>query len=228
MSRGRARKTSDCSVRPTVLPANDGPRLWIVAGPNGSGKTSIYDNADIEDFGRSVWIINPDALAKCIADVEGLEPLSANLEAVRRIEQWLYASVQAHQTVGVETVLSTPKYQALVLAAKERRFTIRLIYVVLNSVELNIERVRLRVAKGGHNVPKDKIIERRERSLAQLPWFLAQADDGWLFDNSSEKPQLIGMKTKGEIRLEASTLPEIVEATRLARLAPALGKAASS
>jgi predicted ABC-type ATPase len=65
---------------------NDGPRIWIVAGPNGSGKTSTYDNADIEDFGRSVWIINPDALAKRIRDIEGLEPVPANVEAVQRIE----------------------------------------------------------------------------------------------------------------------------------------------
>ena len=227
MSRRLAGRICDYSVQPIVSPAaNDGPRLWIVAGPNGSGKTSIYGDADIEDFGRSVWIINPDALAKRIADVERLEPLPANLEAVRRIEQWLYASIQAHQTVGVETVLSTPKYRDLILAAKRRRFTIRLIYVVLNSPELSIERVRLRVAKGGHDVPTDKIIERRGRSLAQLPWFLAQADDGWLFDNSGERPQLIGTKSKGAIELDANALPEIVEAARLARLESGLGEAA--
>jgi predicted ABC-type ATPase len=168
MSRRLAGRICDYSVQPIVSPAaNDGPRLWIVAGPNGSGKTSIYGDADIEDFGRSVWIINPDALAKRIADVERLEPLPANLEAVRRIEQWLYASIQAHQTVGVETVL-----------------------------------------------------------LAQLPWFLAQADDGWLFDNSGERPQLIGTKSKGGIELEANALPEIVEAARLARLESGLGEAA--
>src|ERR1051325_11557202 len=50
------------------------------------------------------------------------------------------------------------------------------------------------VAKGGHDVPSDKIIERRQRSLDQLPWFLAQADDAWLFDNSNAKPRLIGTK----------------------------------
>ncbi len=194
---------------------NDAPRLWIVAGPNGSGKTSIYDNADIEDFGRSVWIINPDALAKLIRDIERLELLPANLEAVRRIEQWLYSSIEAYQTVGVETVLSTPKYRALVLAAKERKFTIRLIYVLLSSPQLNIERVRLRVAKGGHDVPSEKILERRERSLAQLPWFLAQADDAWLFDNSGEKPRLVGTKSKGKIKLTSTALPEIRKAANL-------------
>jgi predicted ABC-type ATPase len=178
----------------------------------------MYDNADIEDFGRSVWIINPDALAKRICDIEGLEPLPANLEAVRRIEQWLYSSIEAHQTVGVETVLSTPKYRALVLVAKERKFTIRLIYVLLNSPQLNLERVRLRVAKGGHDVPSEKILERRERSLAQLPWFLAQADDAWLFDNSGERPQLMGTKRRGKITLRPSALPEIKKAVELVGL----------
>jgi predicted ABC-type ATPase len=201
-------------VSPTI---NDGPRIWIVAGPNGSGKTSTYDNADIEDFGRSVWIINPDALAKRIRDIEGLEPVPANVEAVQRIERWLYSSIEAHQTVGVETVLSTSKYRALVLAAKKRKFAIRLIYVLLNSAQLNIERVRLRVAKGGHDVPTDKIVDRRERSLQQLPWFLREADDAWLFDNSGASPQLIGSKTKGKISLKANALPEIVEAASLAR-----------
>ena len=205
-------------ARRTVSPKTfDTPRLWIVAGPNGSGKTSIYDNADIEDFGRSVWIINPDALAKRIADIEGLELLPANLEAVRRIERWLYASIEAHQTVGVETVLSTPKYRPLLVAAKQKNFTIRLIYVLLNSAALNIERVRIRVAKGGHSVPNEKIVERRAKSLAQLPWFLAQADDAWIFDNSGDRPELIAAKRHGQIAVEPNALAEIKDAVLLAR-----------
>jgi len=126
------------------------PTLFIFAGPNGSGKTSVYDNADIEAFGRSVWIINPDLLSTRIAVTEGLAAEAANLEAVRRIEAWLYASISAYQTIGVETVLSTEKYRALVTEAKNRNFEVRLIYVILDSVERNIERVRLRVKKGGH------------------------------------------------------------------------------
>jgi predicted ABC-type ATPase len=198
--------------------ASDGPRLWIVAGPNGSGKTSTYDNADIEDFGRSVWIINPDALAKRIRDIEGLESVPANVEAVQRIERWLYSSIDAHQTVGVETVLSTPKYRALVLAAKKRKFTVRLIYVLLNSAQLNIERVRLLVAKGGHDVPTDKIVQRRARSLEQLPWFLRESDEAWLFDNSGASPRLIGSKTEGQISLKSNALPEVRDAARLAAI----------
>jgi len=187
----------------------DRPRFWIVAGPNGSGKSTVYTGAIIKDFNRSVWIINPDLLTARIRAVESTSLRKANLEALRRIYAWLEASIAAHQTVGVETVLSTEKYRNLVLAAKARRFEVRLIYVILKSAELNVERVRIRVADGGHNVAKRKIIARRERSLQQLPWFLEHADGAWLFDNSGSKPRLIGTKINGDITLDSAALPEI-------------------
>jgi predicted ABC-type ATPase len=146
----------------------DRPKLLIVAGPNGSGKTTVFQNAVVEALGRTVWIINPDLLAERIRQVERLSLRAANLEAVRRIEKWLEASIDAHQTVGVETVLSTPKYRRLVVAAKKRQFDIALFYVLLNSPRLNVARVRLRVRKGGHDVPVTKILSRRIRSLHQF------------------------------------------------------------
>jgi predicted ABC-type ATPase len=42
------------------------PTFWMVAGPNGSGKGSLYGNSDIEAFDQSVWIINPDLLTQRI------------------------------------------------------------------------------------------------------------------------------------------------------------------
>jgi len=186
-----------------------------VARPNGSGKSSLYSEGDIEDFGGSVWIINPDLLSERISRVESLDLRTANLEAVKRIYRWLEASIDAHQTIGVETVLSTDKYRSLVLRAKQRGFELRLIYVLLRSAELNIERVKMRVAKGGHAVPTEKIIERRARSLAQLPWFLDQAEEAWLFDNSDAKPRLIGTKSGGIVALDPAALPEVVSAVEL-------------
>jgi predicted ABC-type ATPase len=195
------------------VPVNeiDRPKFWIVAGPNGSRKSTIYTGSNIKDFNGSVWIINPDLLTARIRAVEFAGLRKANLEAVRRIYAWLEASIAAHQTVGVETVLSTDKYRKLVLAAKARRFEVRLIYVILNSADLNVERVRMRVADGGHNVAKRKIIERRERSLQQLPWFIEHADGAWIFDNSG-KPRLIGTKIDGKIELDPTALPEIRKA----------------
>jgi predicted ABC-type ATPase len=146
-----------------------------VGGPNGSGKSSFYQTFEFESSARSIWIINPDLLTLRIQQVEGLELRVANLQAVQRVEAWLEVSIRAHQTVGVETVLSTSKYRRLVEAAKALRFQVRLTYIILDSPERNIERVRLRVKTGGHAVPEDKIVERYARSLAQMPWFLDQA-----------------------------------------------------
>lgn len=195
-------------------PSVDPPAFLLVAGPNGSGKSSAYQDADIEAFGRTVWIINPDLLTARIRELENLPTDEANLQAVTRIEAWLEASISAHQTVGVETVLSTPKYRRLVQHAKTLGFQVRLIYVLLDSPGRNVERVRLRVQKGGHPVPEKKIVERYWRSLEQFPWFLDYADEAWVFDNSGATPRLIAEKRRGVITLDENALPQVAAAVR--------------
>ncbi len=185
------------------------PRLWIVAGPNGSGKSTLYGRTDIKDFGRSVWIINPDILTEHIAKQEHLASDTANRETLDRIQKWLRISVRTYKTVGVETVLSTPKYRRLVRLAKSHGFEIRLLYVALQTERMNIERVRNRVKEGGHNVPTQKIIERRKRSFKQLPWFLDQADFALIYDNSAKEPKLVGKKERGVIVLDPTAPNEI-------------------
>jgi len=189
----------------------------MIAGPNGSGKSSLYSNTEIEAFDQSIWIINPDLLTERIRDVEKLSQDEANLEAVIRIEAWIEASIRAHQTVGVETVLSTDKYRRLVLAAKSMQFEFRLIYVVLASPDLNVERVRLRVKKGGHDVPEAKIRERWFKSVRQLPWFLQQSDRAWIFDNSGAAPRQIGLKQDGNVIIDPSAPTAVRQAIELLR-----------
>jgi len=195
---------------------SDVPAFWIIAGPNGSGKSTlygskrdaVYGNTIITDASRPFWIINPDLLASRIRSVERLTQQAANLAAVERIETWLHASIDAHQSIGVETVLSTDKYRRLVQAAKRRGYEVRLIYVILQNPDLNVERVRLRVQKGGHNVPANKVRERWTRSLNQLPWFLNQADWALLFDNSKAL-RVIGRKQRGVVELDPTAPSDV-------------------
>lgn len=182
----------------------------------GSSSDAIYGDSNITDFSRSFWIINPDLLTSRIRSAEGKRLREANLEAVRRIEAWLETSINAHQSVGVETVLSTSKYRRLVRAAKRRGFEIRLIYVILETPDLNVERVRLRVRKGGHDVPVEKVRERWARSLRQLPWFLNQADWALIFDNS-RKLRIIGRKMRGTVTLDPSAPSAIQEVAKKIR-----------
>jgi predicted ABC-type ATPase len=189
----------------------------MIAGPNGSGKSSLYGNTDIEAFDQSIWIINPDLLTARIRQIEKLSLAEANLQAVIRIEAWLEASIRAHQTIGVETVLSTEKYRRHVLAAKQNQFEFRLIYVVLESADLCVQRVRLRVKKGGHDVPEEKIRERWTRSIGQLPWFLDQADQAIIFDNSDAAPRRIGLKQHGTITIDPTAPAELLKAVESLR-----------
>jgi predicted ABC-type ATPase len=146
---------------------------------------------------------------------ENLSLYEANVQAVIRIETWLEASINAHQTVGVETVLSTDKYRRLDLGAKLKKFEFRLIYMTLESPDLNVERIRLRAQKGGHDVPEAKIRERWAKSLQQLPWFFQQADGAVIHDNSGTRLRRIGSKEDGVVNIEP-TAPAALRAALVA------------
>lgn len=199
----------------SLPPRTERPAFVIVAGPNGSGKSTAYRDTIIELDDRTIWIVNPDLLTERIQETEHLDLRPANIAAVTRIEAWAEASIDVHKTVGVETVLSTDKYRRLVTKAKELGFEIWLFYVVLDSVELNVERVKLRVRKGGHFVSEEDVRKRYPRSLAQFSWFLNEADRAWIYDNSGATLKQIGEKADGEIRLEGDAPAAVIEAVRL-------------
>lgn len=193
----------------------DQPHFLIIAGPNGSGTSSAYQASLAEVDGRSFRIINPDLFTTRLIDT-GHGGSNPNLEAVTRIEQWIEVSLLAGHAIGVETVLSTPKYRRLVALAKELGYRVQLVYVILDSPRRNVERGKIRVKRGGHTVPEDKIVSRYWRSLEQLPWFPAAADEAWLWDNSGAAIRSIGDKRGGRIRLDEKAMPPIVEAVRAA------------
>jgi predicted ABC-type ATPase len=65
-------------------------------------KSSIHTDTDIDGFGGSVWIINPDLLTARIQKIERLKPRAANIAAVTRIYGWLEASIAAHQQLALK------------------------------------------------------------------------------------------------------------------------------
>ena len=193
----------------------DRPIFLIVAGPNGSGKSTAYEEALPELQDRTVWIVNPDRLTRRLHDAEKLAASNANLAAVERIETWLDASLAVHKSVGVETVLSTPKYRRLVKRAQTLGYQVWLVYVLLADPDLNVERVATRVRKGGHPVPEAKIRSRYLRSLGQLPWFLEEADRAFLYDNSGAQMKLVGQKSLATLYLDPTAPPALFKALNI-------------
>lgn len=177
------------------------------------GKSTAYGRSEVSEFDGSVWIINPDLLTARLKAQEELTAAEANLAAVIRIEAWLDASINVHQTIGVETVLSTPKYRRLIRKAKERGFELCFIYVYVDNVERQLERIRFRVAKGGHDVPAEKVAARRSRSFQQFPWFFWEAHQAFVYDNSGSELELVARKEQmGLAELSADLLPELRDA----------------
>jgi predicted ABC-type ATPase len=163
--------------------------LVIVAGPNGAGKSTFVETGVIQRSvstpeSPSVDILNPDALAIRLA---GSGPVTdqVNLAAAEQVEIDLHRAIGENRSIGVETVLSSPKYRTLVQGALDTGFRIMLHYVLLAEPDLHTRRVAQRVAQGGHSIPADKIADRYIRSLNQLPWFAKRATRAFIWDNSS-------------------------------------------
>jgi predicted ABC-type ATPase/S-adenosylmethionine/arginine decarboxylase-like enzyme len=155
------------------------PTLIVIAGPNGSGKTSLTQFLQRQgyDFGE---YINPDDIAK---DLTG-----TNAERVRRAQaladERRKAAISAGRSFSFETVFSHPSKLDDLEAAHAAGFDVILFFVAVDDPNVNIERVRTRVALGGHDVPEDRIAPRYARTMALLIEMVKRADRSVIFDNT--------------------------------------------
>ncbi len=109
--------------------------------------------------------------------------------------------LRLRQSFTVETTLSGRTYLRMMALAHQLGYLITLIYIGTTSVEINIDRVRQRVLKGGHDVPVGDQRRRYPRSYANLPAALVLADEAILFDNSTEQGYaLVALKQRAEMQ----------------------------
>jgi predicted ABC-type ATPase len=188
------------------------PNLWMFAGPNGSGKSTFYTETRIVEDDAPLWIINPDKLTSEIASREGLPWIRANGIALDRIKLWLDASIGMYKPIGFETVLSSDKYLPMIDRALALGYQFRLIYVTLNDPKLHIERVRKRVAQGGHAVDEAKIVARRLKSFDRFERVFPKAQFAQVWDNSGSKLNLLFEKVGDEVTaFDTAAIPEITK-----------------
>ena len=161
------------------------PILTILAGPNGSGKSTLTSQLNFE--GRAN-LLDPDAIARRMDPADPSRvALAAGRETIRRTREYLKNA----QSFGIETTLSGGGYLETMKAARTKGFFIRLVYICVGNPEKNIQRVRQRLAQGGHDVPDEDVRRRYERSLSNLPEALTLANEAWLYDNSGDAPRMV-------------------------------------
>lgn len=134
-------------------------KLYIIAGCNGAGKTTASYTV-LPEILECREFVNADEIAKGLSP---FNPSSVAIEAGRLMLKRIGELLSAGVSFSVETTLSTRSYINLIQQAQNQGYSVSLIYFWLNSPELAIERVKQRVANGGHDVPAP-IIRRRYRS----------------------------------------------------------------
>ena len=158
------------------------PFILVLAGVNGAGKSSV-GGAMLAEHGLA-WF-NPDTYARELMAQLGLERAEANGRAWEHGRSRLHAAIVDRRNYAFETTLGGTTMPEL-LAKAANSHDVVMLFCGLGSAELHIQRVRLRVANGGHDIPENKIRERWVASRANLIKLLPRLSRLQVFDNSAE------------------------------------------
>ena len=166
-------------ARKTTDPA----RLYVLAGVNGAGKSSI-GGAAIRAAGGNYY--NPDEAAReLIAANPGLSQTDANAAAWGQGRKLLERAIDQRLDFAFETTLGGTTMPRLLADAATRGIEVYVFYVGLASADAHIERVRQRVRGGGHDIPEDDIRRRYRHGRLNLVQLLPALTELRVYDNSA-------------------------------------------
>ncbi len=154
------------------------PTLVIVAGPNGSGKTTIMRHLRKTGVDLGVYVNADDMAAAMTPSADRDRLAQENALAIRQ------ECLRDGTSFSFETVMSHPSRIDELAEARRLGFRITLVFVGTSSPQINVDRVAQRVEEGGHDVPRDRIVARYQRTMALLPDAVRESHRALIFDNS--------------------------------------------
>ena len=172
------------------------PRLYIISGCNGAGKTTasyslLPEMLDCKEF------VNSDEFAKGLSP---FDPSKASIKASRLMLMKIRYLLKRHEDFAVETTLATRTLLKIVKGAQAAGYTVTLLYFWLNSPDLAVERVRARVEAGGHNIPEETIRRRYNTGIYYFFNLYAPISERWILADNSQIPfRVIAEGSKDEV-----------------------------
>jgi predicted ABC-type ATPase len=185
------------------------PVLIFLAGSNGSGKTTFF-----EEYlqGLDLPYVNADRIARVVRDAD---PNASSDDVERRAfedaESLRTAFVEAGLSFCTETVFSDPVGAKLKFLeeARTRGFAVLVVFIGLDNPVLTVARVKQRAEHGGHDIPDEKLYARFPRTLANLRAAIPIVDEVFLLDNSSyDVPyRVVAIYERGQLVSQHRPLP---------------------
>ncbi|MCV7426474.1 zeta toxin family protein [Mycobacterium montefiorense] len=187
-------------------------RLDLVVGPNGAGKSTFVELTLARLLPKSVFV-NADEIAR---QRWPSDSAAHSYEAARVAADTRARLIELHRSFIAETVFSHPSKLELIDSAHAASYTI-VLHGLLVPEELAVERVKHRVAAGGHQVPEDKIRQRYQRLWPLVATAITRCDSATLYDNSALKgPRIVAEMSVGQL-VGAPTWPAWTPSTLTSR-----------
>ena len=169
--------------------------VYIIAGPNGSGKTT-FAKKFLPDYAKCSNFVNADLIA------QGLSPFFpriAAMKAGRLVLEQVHSLANKNLDFAFETTLSGKSYISFLKELKARGYSINIFFLWISNVELALMRIKDRVASGGHDVPPVDVKRRFYRGVYNFFKYYRPLADTWLlFNNADVTPRLIARENKGK------------------------------
>ena len=184
------------------------PKLIIIAGPNGSGKTSLTTQILKHEWIKDCIYINPDNIAQ--DKFNGWNDLDSVLKAAQFATTWRNECLENNKSLIFETVLSAADKIDYIEKAISLGYFVRLFFVGTNHPSINASRITNRVLEGGHDVPISKIISRYYKSVINCAVLSLIVDRLYVYDNSVnfENPKLLFRTKNGKLEKFYSQINE--------------------
>lgn len=170
-------------------------KLYIIAGPNGAGKTTLAHEL-VKD--TKITFLNADEISEKNSDDIGI--LSGRI-LLKKFDKL----INENKSIILESTISGNYHTRVIEKARKAKYEIIFIYIFLDSVKQNIERIKHRVAMGGHNVPNADVERRYERSMKNFKHIIPMVNYWELYYNGENSYELVarGTSTKLDITDDA-------------------------
>ena len=160
------------------------PRLFIISGCNGAGKTTASYTLLPEMLECSQYV-NSDEFAKGLSP---FDPGSVSVQASRLMLMRIKYLLRRKEDFSIETTLATRSLLKMIAEAQHEGYTVTLMYFWLNSPDLAVARVKARVEAGGHNIPEETVRRRYDMGLKYFFRDYAPICDRWILADNSNIP----------------------------------------